>query len=72
MHQTAQTALARVQTSVTRHWKTDAWLALAEVHVGEDIVAHTSMVFDAKYWSAQAVEAVLDVHRAALESSYEL
>lgn len=72
MHQTEMTALTRVQTSVTRHWRLDAWLALATVYAGEDAVAHTSMVFDAAYWSAAAVESVLNVHQAALEAAYEL
>jgi hypothetical protein len=72
MHHTASTALTRVSSSVTRHWRLDAWLALSTVYVGEDAVEHTSMVFDASYWSAAAVEAVLATHTATLEAAYEL
>lgn len=72
MHQTASTVLTRVQSSVTRHWRLDAWLALVDVKVGEDTVAHSSTVYDCAYWSAAAVESVLALQVAALEAAYEL
>jgi hypothetical protein len=48
------------------------WTVFLEARTGDRLVLTGSVGFDAAYWSAQAVEAVLQVLTATLEAAYEL
>jgi hypothetical protein len=61
-----------VSAFVTRDHRADVWAIHLGAESASDRVLSGSLAFDAAYWSAQAVEAVLQVLTAALEAAYEL
>jgi hypothetical protein len=71
MHQTESTAV-KVSAHVLRDHRADVWACHLSATTAHDRVLTGSLAFDAAYWSAQAVEAVLQVVQATLEAAYEL
>lgn len=71
MHHTASTA-ATVSAFVTKNHREDVWAVHLAAHTAQDRILSGSLAFDAAYWDAQAVEAVLHVLTATLEAAYEL
>lgn len=54
-----------------RSWKDDVWIAQLNAKTGDATVCTSTTTFDAAFWSAQAVEAVVQVLQATLEAAYE-
>lgn len=71
MHHTASTA-AQVSAIVTKDHRADVWAVHVAAHTPHDRILTGSLAFDACYWDAQAVEAVLHVLTATLEAAYAL